>query len=39
MPQKEDFLMEIPAYSPDLNPIKEAWFLINDKLDKHCHEL
>ena len=32
-------LMEIPAYSPDLNPIENIWSLVKDKLHKHYPEL
>jgi len=32
-------LMEIPAYSPDLNPIANVWSLVQDKLHKHYPEL
>jgi len=32
-------LMEIPAYSPDLNPIENFWSLVKDKLHKHYPEL
>jgi len=32
-------LMEIPAYSQDLNPIENVWCLVKDKLHKHYPEL
>ena len=32
-------LMEIPAYSQDLNPIENVWSLMKDKLHKHYPEL
>ena len=32
-------LMEIPAYSPDLNPIENIWSLVKDKLQKNYPEL
>ena len=31
--------MEIPPYSPDLNPIEHVWALVKDKLQKHYPEL
>jgi len=31
--------MEIPAYSPNLNPIENFWSLVKDKLHKHYPEL
>ena len=31
--------MEIPPYSPDLNPIEHVWSLVKDKLQKHYPEL
>jgi len=31
--------MEIPAYSPDLNPIENVGSLVKDKLYKHYPEL
>jgi len=31
--------MEIPAYSPDLNPIENVRALVKDKLQKHYPEL
>ena len=32
-------LMEIPAYSPDLNPIENIWSVVKDKLQKNYPEL
>ncbi|RPB04694.1 hypothetical protein L873DRAFT_1758743 [Choiromyces venosus 120613-1] len=32
-------LLEIPPYSPDLNPIENIWSLIKDKLSKHYPDL
>ena len=32
-------LMEIPPYSPDLNPIENVWSLVKDKLHKNYPEL
>ncbi|RPB02760.1 hypothetical protein L873DRAFT_1672583 [Choiromyces venosus 120613-1] len=32
-------LLEIPPYSPDLNPIQDIWSLIKDKLCKQYLEL
>ncbi|RPB01973.1 hypothetical protein L873DRAFT_1802819 [Choiromyces venosus 120613-1] len=32
-------LLEIPFYSPALNPIQNIWSLIKDKLSKYCPDL
>ncbi|RPA98990.1 hypothetical protein L873DRAFT_1807414 [Choiromyces venosus 120613-1] len=32
-------LLEIPPYSPDLNPIENIWSLIKDKPSKHYPDL
>jgi len=32
-------IINIPAYSPDLNPIENVWALVKDKLQKHYPEL
>jgi transposase len=37
--EQEITLMEIPAYSPDLNPIENIWSLVKGKLHKHYPEL
>jgi len=32
-------LIDIPAYSPDLDPIKNGWSLVKDKLHKQYPKL
>jgi len=37
--EHEITLLEIPPYSPDLNPIENIWSLIKDKPSKHYPDI